>query len=214
MSGLAKNNIMIDIETLSSTPATGMMVELAAVRFDPETFLPMDSGFYTKIAIVKTRIIDPVTLNWWARTIPDRLTEYLREAPKAPKPYTALNKFYSYCRFGDNPAIEYSDAWLWAKPTTFDVSFVFSYLEEFVTRHDNDPDNPRDPMWKFFSRRKVVDVRSFMVGKGCRNKFKSHPLPNTEPDDHNPLYDCLEQIHSIRQTLINKKLLELDSVTK
>lgn len=189
-----KNHIMVDIETLHTKPDIGMMVEIAALRFNPDTFEPIDEGFYTKLSLAKTRQIDPITLNWWARTIPDRLVEYLTEAPKASFPERALKNFYRYCKRTEDE--EYSQAWLWAKPISFDISFIYSYMEEFLPREDN------PNVWKLFSRRRAIDVRSWMGGKGFNtDKLKSFNPPGMDESHHDPLFDCYEQLYTIKHNL-------------
>jgi 3' exoribonuclease, RNase T-like len=108
------SNLMIDIETLSTTN-DAVILTIAAQSFDPFGLGYLDRHYYARITLEsqEDRIIDDKTIEWWAT-----------------QPEAQLEAFNEHDRVDLNTALEelYKLAWqhdkIWAQGPTFDINIL------------------------------------------------------------------------------------------
>lgn len=163
-------DMMVDLETTGTQPEHTNIIQIAAVRFnlkegtiDPQFF---DQCLYPS----PNRFWDESTREWWS-TMPETLEGiYARMIP-------AKTVLENLIRWDDG-----RQPMFWAKPVSFDYTFLDSYFRE------HELTNP----WHF---RKRMDQNTFI-----RARHFPEPPPNYERDiefqgtAHNAIDDVLHQI--------------------
>lgn len=170
MSGYA--DIMIDVETTSTRPDHGAILQIAAVKFDPYAKEIDTNFFYANLAMAEGRYWEEGTRHWWSQQDP-AVFEAVTTNPQNPA--DVMMAFANWSGY-DNP----EPLRFWAKPTSFDFSFIDSYFVKFGIA------NP-------YSFRRAIDLNSFMQGRANRMGHFDLDIP-FEGDAHNGIYDCLHQI--------------------
>lgn len=115
------HHVMIDLETFSTSPKAAI-VSIGAVKFDPELGDPIIDTYYTTVDLSAQdgiREYRGETILWWLRQ-----SAKARAALRAKgiSPREMIGQFEVF--FGDA-------TYLWAKPTTFDVSILTSFIEDY-----------------------------------------------------------------------------------
>lgn len=163
------NNVMVDLETTSTLPEYGAIIQIAAVRFDLKEFNVDDNFFDQCLGIPPYRFWSEDTRNWWMSQPPHVLQGIYT---RMRDPRAVMEEFQAWCG---------RDAILWAKPTSFEFPFLSSYF------HQNELSNP-------FDFRKATDIRSFLNGLYYPDTPPSDKDIPFEGDQHNALFDVLHQI--------------------
>jgi len=168
---------MVDIETTGTRPDRNAMIQLAAVRFNLEERTVDASDMFNRCLLIPpNRFWDESTRSWWGQQKRDILDDiYFRmEDPK-----TVMEAFSQWSlKAGSGEPLRF-----WAKPTTFDFSFVQSYLNDYEVY------NPYHFRW-------AVDMNSFIRGLGASSKIESF-YNEFQGDAHNAIFDVINQIDCV-----------------
>jgi DNA polymerase III alpha subunit (gram-positive type) len=164
-------DVMVDIETTGTSPDRTAILQIAAVKFDPYQ-KKIDTNFFNRnLWMPPNRFWDEGTRHFWQQQDP-RVYEDVTKDPIDPA--TAMLEFDAWARQSDGPLR------FWAKPTSFDFSFVASYFNDYGIS------NP-------FSFRNAIDLNSFMQGRANELGRFDIDMP-FEGDAHNGIFDCIHQI--------------------
>lgn len=170
---------MVDIETTGLQPNKNAILSIALVKFDYNTFEPTGDQIYERIDISIGRIWDKETEKWWQQQSPEAYAEAVyggRETPAVVMYYIAKTvKPGSY---------------FWAKPAHFDYPFVSSYMTDHLSTNVKNP----------FNYRKVIDVRSYIIGCGDNALLAANTYEkmNASQPNHMPINDCLYAIGMLK----------------
>lgn len=161
-------DVMLDIETTGTAPDEAAIIQIAAVKFDLEE-RTVDQNFFNRcLSIPPKRFWDESTRAWWGKQDPEILTNIYS---RMEDPETVLRDLVKWVGGSAN---------LWAKPTTFDASFIQSYMRQF---------NIGSP----FHYRNNIDLNSFLRGLAG-----STVIPHIDIDfvgaAHDAIFDSLNQI--------------------
>lgn len=166
-------DVMVDIETTGTRPETTHIIQIAAVRFNLAEATVDPNVFNRSLAYGPNRFWDESTRDWWGR-MPDVLDRIMA---RMEPPRQVLEAFRDWVG-RDQPTF-------WAKPTTFDYTFLQSYFHEFEVA------NP-------FNFRNVMDMNSFIRAR----HFPEAPpryekLIEFEGDEHDAIFDVFHQIKTL-----------------
>lgn len=133
---MTANHIMIDCETLGTTPGSAIL-SIGAVRFDPHApddprqgldpgFLgqpyPTASTFYARIDRASCAALglteDKDTLAWWARQTPEARHEAFDAFPRRHIP-EVLGELAEWITFHPHPFVR--DTYVWSHGASFDI---------------------------------------------------------------------------------------------
>lgn len=167
---LKPNHVMIDLETMGTTPDCAI-VSIGAVVFDPRYNVVTKNTFYREIDWdSQGRKIDPGTLQWWQ--------------DKHPKAKEALNGLDDL-----SEVLEQLADWLprdakpWGNGSTFDISF----LEHAYRQHD------MEIPWKFWNVRDCRTIKDlYESARGGYDKKSGGTL-------HHALDDAIFQAQYINE---------------
>ena len=175
------NNIMVDIETLS-TKSYAVIVSIAAVQFNLETG---EVGFvFRKNISIQSCLdiglkVDGATIQWWLNQSILAKTNSFQGQENIKEVLVSLDEFYLQ-KFENLPEI-------WGNSASFDLGLLANAYEKCKL-----------PIpWKYT---KENDVRTYL--KSVKNK----PIP-FEGVKHNPVHDCYHQIkqcHEAYKAINNK----------
>ena len=163
-------DIMIDTETTGLNPAYNGLMQLAGVKFNPETQEVSPDVFNEALALAPNRFWDESTREWW-RKIPD---VYQSIIERAREPQIVLKEFTTWV---NKDGVPYR---FWAKPTTFDWAFLDSYYQQFGMKIP-------------FHYRTVRDMNSYIAGLHRSPEHVDIQVP-FEGKEHDALWDCFHQI--------------------
>lgn len=169
-------DIMVDKETTGTNPAYNGIIQLAAVKFNPATREVSPDTFDRCLALAPNRFWDEGTRNWWGK-MPD---VYQSIVERAEEPLTVLKDFSQWVT-KDQPNIQ-GGYRFWAKPITFDWSFLASYYAQYGLKMP-------------FHYRYARDMNSYIAGLAGSPEHIS--LENEVPfegKEHHALWDCFHQI--------------------
>jgi len=179
-------DIMVDIETVGTSPDRSGIVQIAAVKFNLAERTVCPQFFNMSLSIPPHRFYDEDTRQWWLRQKPGQLQDIMSKQ----QPWReVMMSFLEFSR-------QKKSLCFWAKPTTFDYMFIQSYF--------NDAELPNP-----FHYNNVSDMKSYLKGL-----HHPHPTPDlkipTVGDAHNALNDVFWQLktlfaHADYQDEINKK---------
>ena len=162
-------DIMVDIETTGTQPETTNIIQIAAVRFNLAERTVSPDFFNRCLLPTTTRFWDEDTRKWWGK-MPELLSSILGRAEPAPR---VLQAFSTWAGTG---------ARMWAKPISFDFTFLQSYFREF------DIMNP-------FNFRECMDQNTFIRARHFPElapKYEKEIEFNGE--EHDAISDVLHQI--------------------
>ena len=170
-------DVMVDCETTGTDPGGNAMIQLSAVKFDLKTksVQPYPEMFDRCLRMPKDRYWDEGTRQWWGK----RPKVFNDIQLRAEDPRDVMKAFVDWVGFQNPGPVRF-----WAKPTTFDWSFVAAYLRKF------DLENP-------FHYRYAIDMNSFIRGLANDATLESHYVPSLGGDTHNALFDVLNQINQV-----------------
>lgn len=171
-------DIMVDCETTGTDPDNNAMIQLSAVRFDLGTrsVQPYPEMFDRCLRMPKNRYFEEgCRTNFWGK----RPKVYQQIQMRAEDPQQVMKDFVEWVGFQNPGPVRF-----WAKPITFDWSFVASYLRQY------DLENPFHYRW-------AVDMNSYIRGLAQDPTVESHYVASLGGDAHNALYDVLNQINQV-----------------
>ena len=171
-------DVMVDIETTGTDPEHSAIIQIAAVRFNLETKeINSESMFNRCMWMPHGRYWAEDTRSWWNRQKPEVLAGIYE---RQEDPGTVMRAFHAWSI--EKPVL--APLRFWAKPTSFDFTFVASYFKSF------DLMNP-------YHFREATDLNSYLRGRGHQdvNSFWKDVPP--VGDAHNALHDVLYQIKGL-----------------
>ena len=180
------NQVMVDIETLSTRPDSVILV-IGAIKFsrngDLQHFEKLDKidVFYRRITIEScTDIglrIDDSTLNWWKQQNQKARYEALENPDRIPLKQ-ALQEFSNFIK---------NSSHIW----------------------DNSPDFDCTILGEAFNRCEIEIPWKFWNTRDCRTLFDLGGVSKVNMpsgDEHNAAHDCYRQIVGVKQALKNLSL--------
>lgn len=163
-------DVMIDLETTHTLPDRGAILQIAAVKFNRDTFDICPQVFDRCLTVPKHRAWDEGTRSWWLNQKESTLSDILHRA----KPWLeVINQFADW-------AYPAGHLRFWSKPSHFDFNFLSSYF------HDAELANP-------FHFREATDMNSFIRGLYFPNNVPNVNIP-FEGAVHNALDDTFHQL--------------------
>lgn len=169
-------DIMVDLETTGTDPQCNNIIQLAAVKFNLMTGEVSGDTFDKGLTFAPRRFWDEGTREFWGR-MPEIYNSIIE---RAELPERVLDDFNSWVG---------ADAYrFWAKPVTFDWTFLDSYYKQYGKRLP-------------FHYRTARDMNSYIAGL-----IGNPEHPNTEHDipfegkEHHALWDCFHQIKILMHT--------------
>lgn len=171
-------DIMVDVETTGTDPSHAAIIQLAAVRFNlEERTVDSTNMFDRALTIPPGRFWDESTREWWGRQKRDVLMGIYS---RMQDPATVMSEFADWVGYTPDQPIRF-----WAKPTSFDFTFVASYFNQFGIP------NPFHFRW-------ATDVNSFIRGLAGDSSVETFRV-DFQGDAHNALIDVLNQISAVFQ---------------
>jgi len=165
-------DVMVDIETTGVRPDHAAILQIAAVRFDVETFeVDHLDMFNACLTIPADRYWSEDTRDWWLGQKPGVLQDIFDRMEPAE---AVMERFYRWSTQHDRPVF-------WSKPLSFDYPFVASYFARYG--------------WPMpYHHSTARDVRSFCAGVTFPNPPISDKDLEFQGDAHNAIFDVLHQI--------------------
>lgn len=163
-------DVMVDLETTSTLPDRGAILQIAAVKFNLETQDCDPNMFNRKLQIPPTRGWSESTRQWWMEQKRGTLDEIMAQAED---PQVVINDFCDW-------AYPAGSLRFWSRPAHFDYPFISSYC------HDYGLINP-------FHYRYVQDMNSWVRGRFFPKPPPELDIPFTGTS-HNALFDALHQL--------------------
>lgn len=160
-------DIMVDIETTSTSPESGAILQIGAVEFDVMSGKTGDT-FKVSLSTPGNRYWSEDTRMFWAK----RQKLYADITAKSLPPSVGFKKFLDWVNSKSD------NARFWSKPLSFDYPFIDSYCKQYGF---NNPFN-------FYEAR---DVRSFIMGITGLDEIKI-PM-KAGLTEHDALADALNQ---------------------
>lgn len=171
------NDIMVDVETGGLNPVDSPMIQLAAVKFNlKERAIDTNNMFNACLDIPPRRYWDEGTRQWWSQQKPQILRDIYSQMRPARD---VMQEFVDWV--GYTP--EYPNRF-WAKPITFDWSFVASYLSDLEIK------NPFHYRW-------ATDQNSYIRGLAGDAEVEQFKTEFAGGDAHNALFDTISQIDTL-----------------
>lgn len=165
-------DLMIDIETLGTTPGSAVFM-IAAAEFNPLTG-HVHRTLVIPISVAESMMAgfttDPETLEWWATQDPEVRSKQMSGTKTPEEAFNELREFIS----------EIDPDRVWAKSPIFDF---------LILKHSFEAVGVEWPV----SFRQYADVRT-IVDHGRRLMNFSRPSHTT---NHEALEDCLQQISQV-----------------
>jgi len=169
------SDLMIDIETLATTPDSTILT-IGAQGFDPFSTKFTDVTYYRRLTTdsQEGRAVDYTpdtgTVAWWGKQTEEAQEEAMGDGPDRVDIKTALTELSK---------IAWTHSRVWANGTTFDMVI----LEDAFREHEI-------PVpWKFWE---VMDARTIYKLTGAK------ALGN----NHNALADCVNQIDTLQKSIL------------
>lgn len=174
-------DVMVDVETTSTSPDRGAILQLGAVRFNKDTQKIDHDMFNRCMTIPPTRHWGDGTKEWWASQRQDVYEDIIA---RAEPPEIVMKAFFDWSCEWPNPTF-------WAKPLSFDFPFTAGYFRDYGYQ------NP-------YHYRKARDLNSYVEALHYPER-----VPEVTPSDlgpaHNALNDCLMQIEHLFQHIELRK---------
>lgn len=165
-------DLMLDIETTSTDPVHGNILQISAIKFNLEE-MAVGEAFDRQLRFLPGRFWDPSTLEWWSSK-PDT---YMRVTSKQEDARQVFTEFVEWC-------YPTGHLRLWGKPSHFEYPFIESYCKQLELV------NP-------FHYRATNDLNTFI--RACH--FPKNPPKDMDPEFtgtvHNALDDVKHQIKSL-----------------
>ena len=167
-------NFMIDIETTGLNPGVNHITSCAIVPFDLETGAYSKHVFYERFLLdIPGRTCNIATMDYRLKKNIERYEKTLdcRESLVVSL-YKISNFIASHCKN--------SDAYIWAKPSHFDIAFLESYYRQCGSKIP----------WGY---RNIRDLATYLQAAG-HNLVDLYEEIKFTGDAHNALHDCHYQI--------------------
>ena len=165
------NHIMIDLETLGTSPQAPIL-SIGAVFFDPDTG-DIGATYHRKLDFEQAcagRAIDPSTVKWWFQQSDEARSALLGDGESGGQ-HSALRCLKSFVyHASDEPVV-------WGNGATFDISML----------EDNYRQLGMDVPWKFYNVRDVRTIVDLAKGIVERSDFEFEGVK------HDALADALHQ---------------------
>jgi hypothetical protein len=177
-------NVMIDIETLSTSP-NAIILTIGAIVFETDETIDLkvletDKAFYRKVSIQSCKDlnmdIDSDTEKWWNQQNDKTRYEAIDDPTNRLPIQTVLKEFSEWLKINTINNFK-----IWANSPSFDCVILKEAYKACKL-----------PLpWKFWLER---DIRTLFD----ITDIKSYDLPNS--NKHNALYDCYRQISGVQQS--------------
>lgn len=162
-------DVMLDIETTSTDPVHGNILQIAAIKFNLEK-MKVGPAFDRQLTFLPGRFWDPSTLEWWC----SKPETYAKVTCRQEDAVKVFNEFVDWC-------YPMGHLRLWGKPSHFEYPFIESYCKQLGLA------NP-------FHYRTTNDLNTFI--RACH--FPKEPPKHLDPQFtgtvHNALDDVAHQI--------------------
>jgi hypothetical protein len=168
-------DIMVDIETTSTSPDRGGILQIAAVKFNLKENTVCPNFFNKSLSLPPHRFWSEATRDWWFDQKESTLVEIYKNMDDWKK---VIQEFAEFC-------YPLGHLRFWSKPTHFDYMFLSSYFA------DAEIVNP-------FYYSQANDLNSFLRGKYFPNDVPKLDVPFVG-DVHNALADTLYQLKVLLQ---------------
>ena len=161
------NDIMIDLETLDTSPYC-VMLTIGAVRFDPK-----GEGVIERLELKPTvedqiekynRIINDDTLRWWSTQNPEALEEALGDDGRISFA-DCMEALYKFC---------WNRRAVWSNGASFDIVACETGMRQTLT------DYPNPIPWPFYT---VRDTRTLYEIAGVKLKDGGHKTSHKAVED-------------------------------
>lgn len=185
------NNIMIDLETLDTSPYC-VILTIGAVRFDPK-----GTGVVERLDLRPTieeqteiynRIINEDTLRWWSTQSPEAMEEALGDQGRIPF-RDCMEQLYKFC---------WNRKAVWSNGASFDVVACETAFRQTLTEY------PNPIPWPFYT---VRDTRTLYEIAGVSLKDKKYGTKTT----HRAVEDAEHQAIVVQDAY--KKLIKAGFMT-
>jgi hypothetical protein len=166
-------DVMVDLETAGRNPGRHGIIQIGAVAFNLKKKTICSDMFDRCLNVPPWRSWEPETREWWMQQKASVLEDILN---RAEDPAVVMRALFDWAN--KRPGMRF-----WAKPTSFDYTFVQWYFNDFGLFCP----------WHY---RTATDVNSWV---GAR--YFPHEVPEVEKSDlgdaHNAVNDCLYQIEYV-----------------
>ena len=179
-------DVMVDTETTHTLPDRGIILQIAAVKFNPHTMAVSSDVFDECLTPPKHRSWSQDTQQWWMQQKKETLQGILQRQ----RPYKDVLKEFQAWAMKDGHKLRF-----WSKPSHFDYMFISSYF------HDEEMKMPFD----YWAAR---DLRSYIEGLfGSEDKIPNsvYSLP-FDGSVHNAKDDTFHQVAILFQAIYEKSL--------
>lgn len=169
-------DVMVDIETTGTRPEHTAMIQLAAVKFNlAERKLDTSNMFNRCLRMPPGRYWDEGTREFWSKQKPHILRNIFA---RMEDPKLVMEDFAAWAGYSPEEPLRF-----WAKPTSFDFSFVSSYCDQFEVM------NP-------FHFRFATDMNSFIRGLARDSSLATFKV-DFQGDEHDGIFDAINQIDAV-----------------
>ena len=175
-------DVMLDIETLATSPDS-VVLTFGAIKFDPfDNNKPMDQGLYMRVNVDEQielgRRVDEGTVAWWGTQSAEVREEALGENDRVSlEDFTKqLNKFVS------------SATRIWAQGPVFDIVILENLYRQLG----------KPAPWQYYT---IRDSRTLLKALGDDREGGALL--------HNALADCVSQAEAVQSAVKRYKLVEL-----
>lgn len=172
-------NVMIDIETLGTTP-DACILQVGAVWWDNQV---IHDGISFNLSVSEQtklgRKIDPQTVGWW---MDDKVSSNVRKSVLERSDTVSLEDglrcLNDYIRPTDNDSLD--EVVVWANPPQFDISIIRSAMEQVGII----------PSWKHWQERDLRTLRNICKQLGIKFEEKNK-------EHHSALSDARHQVTEV-----------------
>lgn len=200
-----EQHIMIDLETLSNRPETGIIMSLAAVKFDPYVGplidcsqpIPLenaesDDELYYIIDVEQSTLhgytIEPDTYNWWV-TDPERVMEYHRMMgySRSVSLLHALQRLTAFARKDQRADVQ---TYGWSHGAGYDMVFISERYRQLCAAGDNP-----------FDHHNIMDTRTVLAMH--RQLRDGDVVWQPARMKHHPIDDARRQARAVQDAIRN-----------
>ena len=180
-------NIMLDLETLG-TVADGVILSIGAVKFNLETGVIENDGFYASVSVDSNieygRRVQEDTLIWWLKQGPEAQGVYHEEKIALP---VALEAFSDW--------VSEPDWTIWANGPDFDTAMVsHAYKQAGI-----------EAPWEFYASR---CVRTYKGLPGANSIAKAIKFEGVKHNALSDAYHQARQVCAIHASLFGKQAVK------
>ncbi len=187
-------DVMIDLETTGTVPDQTAVIQIAAIKFNPENRTILNGDMFNRSMFIPPgRYWAEDTRQWWSQ---QNAEVYSGIVAKMEDPATVMRAFANWCGYNHKQPLRF-----WAKPISFDWPFVQSYLRQYEIS------NP-------FHYRNAMDLNTFIRGITTRTWVVPEIDYEMAGDAHHALMDCVNQIGLLFAALDGKWRGNVEILTK